>query len=65
MFSKDNEIREAEILNTKDTTLPSTYQFPLFLSNDSEIERDIQEIDLDSLTPLEALNKISEWKKKV
>lgn len=69
MFSKDNEIRESEILNNKenqkDGNISNTYQFPLFLSKDSEIERDIQSIDLDNLTPLEALNKISEWKKKV
>ncbi len=68
MFSKESDLREGSILDIKDTKIDekkSTYQFPLFLSKDSEIERDIQKIDIDNLTPLEALNKISEWKKKV
>jgi len=69
MFSKDNEIREGEILDKKDSDKDSSqlssYQFPLFLAKDSEIEREIQAIDLDNLTPIEALNRISEWKKKV
>ncbi len=68
MFSKENEIRETDVfgkkVNDKDT-LNSTFQFPLFTAKDSEIEKDIQSLDLDNLTPIEALNKISEWKKKV
>ncbi|PKN02933.1 DNA mismatch repair protein MutS [Candidatus Dojkabacteria bacterium HGW-Dojkabacteria-1] len=68
MFNNETDIRESNILDSKKSKKEETngtYQFPLFYSKDSEIERDIQKIDLDNLTPLEALNKISEWKKKV
>ena len=68
MFSKETDIRESHILDTKKSKKDNTngaYQFPLFYSRDSEIEREIQKIDLDNLTPLEALNRISEWKRKV
>lgn len=68
MFSKSNEIREGKMLEgeiVSKENLQSTYQFPLFLAKDSEIEREIQEMDIDNLTPIDALNKISEWKKKV
>ncbi len=68
MFNNETDIRESNIIdskNSKKDQINSTYQFPLFYSKDSEIEREIQEINLDNLTPLEALNKISEWKKKV
>ncbi|NLE31323.1 hypothetical protein GX618_03580, partial [Candidatus Dojkabacteria bacterium] len=43
----------------------TSFQFPLFSVKDSEVEKEIQEIDLDNLTPIEALNKISLWKKKL
>lgn len=68
MFSKESDLREGSILDVKERKndeKKSSYQFPLFLAKDSEIERDIQKIDIDNLTPLDALNKISEWKKKV
>jgi len=68
MFSNESDIRESNLLNTKNSKKEETngsYQFPLFYSKDSEIEREIQKLDLDNLTPLEALNRISEWKKKV
>lgn len=67
MFNKESEIRENDIPELKKNGKEGsgTYQFPLFYSKDSEIEREIQELDLDNLTPLDALNKISQWKKKV
>ena len=66
MFSKENKVRESGILESKEEeNIKSTYQYPLFMAKDSEIERDIQNLDLDNLTPMEALTKISEWKKKV
>jgi DNA mismatch repair protein MutS len=68
MFSRDSEIREENIPESKKSgngENGGTYQFPLFYSKDSEVEREIQELDLDNLTPLDALNKISQWKKKV
>ncbi len=68
MFSSNSTIREGNISEVKASVNgenSSTYQFPLFYSKDSEIEREIQELDLDNLTPLDALNRISQWKKKV
>jgi DNA mismatch repair ATPase MutS len=43
----------------------NVYQYPLFMAKESEIEREIQKLDLDNLTPIEALNKISQWKKRI
>ena len=66
MFEKDllkdiNVVKRKENGNEKTTG----FQYPLFTAKDSEIERDIQKIDIDNITPIEALNKISEWKKKL
>lgn len=66
MFTNESNLRESAILNTKDIKseeVKSALQFPLFTSNDSEIEKEIQTMDLDNLTPIEALNKIAEWKR--
>lgn len=68
MFTEDNNVRESGILSVRDVEsedIKSAYQFPLFTAQNSEIEKEIQSLDLDKLTPLEALNKIAEWKKKI
>ena len=66
MFTQESNLRESKILESKNgNNGQSSYQFPLFLAKESEIEREIQQIDTDNLTPIEALNKINEWKKKV
>ena len=65
MFSKGNSINQNVINVKKEEKVQSTFQLPLFLSKESEIEKEIQSLDIDSLTPLEALNKIHEWKKKI
>ena len=66
MFTKESNLREGKILDRKNGNgQQSAYQFPLFLAKESEIEREIQQIDTDNLTPIEALNKINEWKRKV
>jgi len=65
MFSKGNSINQNVINIKKEEKVQSTFQLPLFLSKESEIEKEIQSLDIDSLTPLEALNKIHEWKKKI
>ena len=68
MFTKSGDIRE----NTMDQLgrkskekKENGLQYPLFMAKESEIEREIQEIDIDNLTPVEALNKISKWRKKI
>jgi len=69
MFEKKNELRESGMFTSavKDgkKEINGAFQFPLFTAKDSEIEQEIQKLNLDNLTPLEALNKISEWKKKI
>lgn len=65
MFSKGNSINQNIINVKKEEKVQSTYQLPLFLSKESEIEKEIQSLDIDTLTPLEALNKIHEWRKKI
>ncbi len=68
MFSGRNEIRESNISRLtkreKEREI-NGYQYPLFTAKESKIEREIQELDLDNITPLEALKKISDWKKKI
>lgn len=67
MFNAQNSIREGDILDSEkeSNNVQSTLQYPLFTAKESEIEREIQKLDIDNLTPIDALNRISEWKKKV
>ena len=66
MFSSDNEIRDSDALFSKSKKVDkSIFQYPLFTAKESEIEKEIQELDLDNITPLEAIAKINEWKKKI
>ena len=68
MFTKDSSIRESSIVqSSKESSeeIKTSLQFPLFSSVESEIEREIQSLDIDNLTPMDALNKISSWKKKL
>ena len=41
------------------------YQISLFEMKDDELRKEISEISVDNLTPLEALNRLNELKKKV
>lgn len=66
MFTKDTDIRDSFILHSdKDKMKPENLQIPMFTTADSEVEKEIKKIRVNELTPLEALNKISEWKKKI
>ena len=68
MFVKKNELRDINVLNSSKNIARngnSGLQYPLFTAKDSEIEKEIQSMDLDNLTPIEALNKIVGWKKKI
>jgi DNA mismatch repair protein MutS len=69
MFAKENELREGEIISPEKTDIgkrkdSGSTQIPLFEIGDGKISKELKEIDLDSLTPLEALNLIAVWKKK-
>jgi len=68
MFTKSGDIREATtggLGKSKKQKGENGFQYPLFTAKESEIEKEIQEIDIDNLTPIEALNKISKWRKKI
>lgn len=68
MFTKSSDVREATIEKVggkKSKSIENGFQYPLFTAKESEIEREIQDLDIDNLTPIEALNKISEWRKKI
>ncbi len=67
MFVLESKVREGGIIDTeksKNNTDPS-HQFSLFVPSDSEIEKEIQDIDIDNITPIEALSMIAKWKKKI
>lgn len=67
MFASKKGIREIAFVTKEEKSKSTTnaMQYPLFSAKDSEIEREIQKLDTDNLTPLEALKKIVEWKKKI
>jgi len=68
MFTKSGDIRETtmeKLGKSRKLRDENGFQYPLFTAKESEIEREIQEIDIDNLTPIEALNKISKWRKKI
>lgn len=66
MFSNNHKLRDTDIPEAKREKLKNTVsQYPLFTVKNSEIEKEIMDIDIDNMTPLEALNKILSWKKKI
>ena len=65
MFESKNELRDMDAFSSKKPYAQNTFQMPLFTAKDSEVEQEIQKLNLDNLTPIEALNKIAEWKKKI
>lgn len=68
MFVKKNELRDINVLNSRKQISKngdSGFQYPLFTAKNSEIEKEIQSLNIDNLTPIEALNKIVNWKKKI
>lgn len=67
LFPQKNTIREETFSSKEQNRIISNavLQYPLFSAKNSVIENEIQKIDTDNLTPLEALKKIVEWKKKI
>jgi len=67
MFAGESNVREItfETRKEKEKSNHTAMQYPLFSVKDSEVEKEIQNLDTDNLTPLEALKKIVEWKKKI
>lgn len=68
MFTRSSDVREAtveKIGEERSKRKENGFQYPLFTVKESEVEKEIQNLDIDNLTPIEALNKISAWKKKI
>lgn len=71
MFSSKSSVREVvfsasdEQVSNENCVIDNGFQYPLFTAKESEVEKEIQKIDVNNLTPLEALNKIVNWKKKI
>lgn len=67
MFAEKSSVREISFgtKKKKEKENFTAMQYPLFSAKDSQVEKEIQGIDTDNLTPLEALKKIVEWKKKI
>lgn len=55
------EVKKRKIQKYKD----DEYQISLFEMKDDELRKEISDITVDNLTPLEALNRLNELKKKV
>ncbi|VAX15444.1 DNA mismatch repair protein MutS, partial [hydrothermal vent metagenome] len=62
-----NEVDSAGLpkLKAKDAEGGQDYQISLFAPQVSEVEEELRKLDVDGMTPLDALNKLSELKKKV
>jgi DNA mismatch repair protein MutS len=43
---------------------PVSYQLSIFSPKDTQIVEELKKLDLEKLTPIEALNKLNELKKK-
>jgi len=56
------EVKKAKIAKYKET---ENIQINLFEAKDDELRKEISDLSIDSITPLDALNKLSELKKKV
>ncbi len=66
MFSKKNtNIPVERKAQQKDIPVEYAKQLGLFPEDNNYLMKELYKLDLDSLTPLEALNKLSKWKKKV
>ncbi len=67
MFTDKSSLREVAFATKKGKEIArvTSMQYPLFSAKESQVEKEIQGIDTDNLTPLEALKKIVEWKKKI
>ncbi len=67
MFASKKGVREISFVTKEEKSKSkiNAIQYPLFSAKDSEVEKEIQKLDTDNLTPLEALKKIVEWKKKI
>jgi len=65
MFSDGVTIRgESTISRSIDKKKLSDLQIPLFKIENGSITKELEEIDIDTLTPVEALNIIAKWKKR-
>ncbi len=64
---EDKELTPSEVkkLKKKKFSADGDFQISLFEYKDDELRKEISDIPIDNLTPLDALNKLSELKKKL
>jgi len=58
------ELSYKKVPRPESFTKEKTYQLSIFSAKDNEIAQELKKIDINKLTPLEALNKLEELKKK-
>jgi DNA mismatch repair protein MutS len=56
------EVKKAKLAKIKN---PDDFQINLFEMKDNELRKHISDLSINELTPLEALNKLNELKKKI
>jgi DNA mismatch repair protein MutS len=59
---ENGEVRQQRVPEAKPR--PVSYQLSIFSPKDSQIAEELKKLDLDKLTPIEALNKLNELKKR-
>ncbi|MFQ6002960.1 MAG: DNA mismatch repair protein MutS [Candidatus Zixiibacteriota bacterium] len=59
---ENDEVRQKRVPESKPK--PVSYQLSIFSPKDTQIIEELKKLDLDKLTPIEALNKLNELKKK-
>ncbi len=52
-------------LKASGAQIQPVYQLSLFSPYTSEVEDELKKLDVNNLTPIEALNKVAEWRKKL
>jgi len=63
---EDKELTPVEIKKARTSKIKrNDYQIELFDLQDEDLRKEITDISIDSITPIEALNKLNELKKKV
>lgn len=65
MFSMESKLRDTNISKAEISSDSKNVQIPLFEIKEDELHKELSNLDLDTLTPIEALNVLVRWKKKL
>lgn len=64
LFADGVTLRGDSIISKTEKAKVESLQIPLFQIEDSRLQKELEELDLDSITPIEALNILVKWKRK-